>query len=105
MQSEHEIANMEGSEAQAEHALNVLTEALKKKLSGFYTTKQFVRHSMISIKLNSDEISILYDLLKDRQEKGSYFGNKEQYYKGIQSILDKLSKASWKEEIKNERNY
>lgn len=48
---------------------------------------------MKTIKLTDAEISTIYSLVRHRQIEGSYSGNKEQYYKRIESILHKLECA------------
>lgn len=43
-----------------------------------------------AIKLTDAEISLVYSLVIHRKHEGSYAGNKDQYYKRVQSVLDKL---------------
>lgn len=48
---------------------------------------------MNAIKLTDAEMSLVYSLVIHRKHEGSYAGNKDQYYKRVQSVLDKLESA------------
>lgn len=39
------------------------------------------------------ELDTIYNLVKDRQIEGSYFGNKKVYYTRLDSILHKIEEA------------
>ena len=47
----------------------------------------------MNIQLNPVEIAQLIYLIENRQQEGSYYGNKEHYEKREQKILEKLMKA------------
>lgn len=41
-------------------------------------------------KLRKTELDILYHLLKQHIERGSYFGRKDQHYKMCKELLEKI---------------
>ena len=47
----------------------------------------------MNIQLNPVEIAQLIYLIENRQQEGSYYGNKEHYEKREQKILEKFMKA------------
>lgn len=49
---------------------------------------------MIALKLKETELNLIYELLKERQREGSYYGNKEMYYKRLNTIITKVESAS-----------
>lgn len=48
---------------------------------------------MKTIELTDPEISCVYSLIIERQRSGEYSGSREQYYKRIESIINKLEQA------------
>jgi hypothetical protein len=44
--------------------------------------------------LNTTEIHCLLELIDSRQREGDYFGNKEHYYKRLETIKKKLTLTS-----------
>lgn len=46
------------------------------------------------LKLTSAELATLEELVKSRQEEGSYFGPREQYYNRLVRIIAKIE-AAW----------
>jgi len=44
------------------------------------------------MKFNDRELMLIYNLLKERKEEGSYFGNKKHYYARLDSAISKIEK-------------
>ena len=51
-------------------------------------------------KFNDRELLMIYNLLKERKEDGSYFGNKKHYYARLDSAISKIEKEFNDRELK-----
>jgi hypothetical protein len=46
--------------------------------------------TLVEVDLTVTECEMLLNLLQDRKAEGSYYGNREQYYRRIDRVKDKI---------------